>query len=186
MTAEIGRDASLTLPKTIEAAAVRFGPAPALLSDRASLTYGALGERSNRYARWALAQGLGKGDVVALLMSNCPEYAAVWLGLTRIGVVVALVNAHLAGEALAHSIRVATPRLALVDGEHAGTLARVLPLVASGIECRSIGDGAEGKFLRLEDAIAGLSGDPLDERTFRPPMLRDRALCIYTSGTTGL
>ena len=40
-------------------------------------------------------------------MSNCAEYLAIWLGLTRIGVVVALINSQLAGEVLAHSINIA-------------------------------------------------------------------------------
>ena len=30
-----------------------------------------------------------RGDVVCLLMRNCPEYMAVWLGITQVGGVVA-------------------------------------------------------------------------------------------------
>jgi fatty-acyl-CoA synthase len=69
----------------IEEVAARMGDAPALLSDRESLTYTALAQRTNQYARWALEQGLAKGDVVCLLMTNRPEYFAVWLGITSVG-----------------------------------------------------------------------------------------------------
>ena len=50
-----------------------------------------------RYARWALDQGLAKGETVCLMMPNRPEYLAIWLGLTRVGVVVALINTNLRG-----------------------------------------------------------------------------------------
>src|SRR4051794_35089563 len=56
----------------------------ALLSERGTLTYGALSKRINQYARWALSNGIGKGDTVALLMPNRPEYLAVWLGVTGV------------------------------------------------------------------------------------------------------
>ena len=53
-----------------------------------SFTYRALAARANRYARWALDQGLAKGETVCLMMPNRPEYLAIWLGLTAVGVVV--------------------------------------------------------------------------------------------------
>ena len=62
-----------------------------------SLTYRALAERANAFARWALDQGLAKGETVCLMMSNRPEYMAIWLGLTRVGVVVSLINTNLRG-----------------------------------------------------------------------------------------
>src|SRR5882672_6531736 len=103
-TAPIVRNIHVTFPVLIENLADRSPAAPALLSDRECLTYRALADRSNRYARWALGQGMVAGDVVALLMPNCPEYMAIWLGITRIGGVVALVNANLAGPSLAQAI----------------------------------------------------------------------------------
>ena len=58
------------------------GDAPALMSDAETLSYRALAARANRYARWALAQGLAKGETVGLLMPNRPDYMAAWLGIT--------------------------------------------------------------------------------------------------------
>src|SRR5712691_9643665 len=51
------------LPNVVQDLAERFGGAPALLSERECWTYRELAERSNRYARWALEQGVGQGDV---------------------------------------------------------------------------------------------------------------------------
>ena len=81
------------------------------------MSYGALAERANRYARWALDQGLAKGDVVCLMMPNRPEYMAIWLGLTSVGVVVALINTQLRGPALAHCIDIVAPKHVIVAAE---------------------------------------------------------------------
>ena len=102
-----------------------------MLSDVEQFSFRALAERANRYSRWALAAGLAKGDVVALMMGARPEYFALWLGLTQVGVVVALLNVNLAGAALAHCVRVAGARAAIVEAPFAETCAEAfadLPL----------------------------------------------------------
>src|SRR5690242_1403483 len=81
LTAPIANDPARILPRVIEEVAEKFAEAPALLSDLECLTYRALAERSNRYARWALDQGLAKDDAVCLIMPNRPEYMAIWLGI---------------------------------------------------------------------------------------------------------
>src|SRR5262249_1624323 len=117
MTAPIAANPDRTLPAMLDALAGRHGEAPALISERETLSYRALAARANRYARWAPAQGLAKGETVGLLMPNRPEYLAAWLGITRIGGVVALLNTNLGGRALAHCIDIATPRHMIVASE---------------------------------------------------------------------
>src|SRR5580658_3512715 len=92
VTAPIPDNPHRIFPIVVEELAEKFGGAPALLAEGKCLSFDELAERSNRYARWALDQGLNKGDTVCLLMPNCPEYMAVWLGITRIGAVVSLLN----------------------------------------------------------------------------------------------
>src|SRR5262249_55575453 len=91
LTAPIANNPRRILSTVIHEMADKFGDAPALLSDRESLSYRALVERSDRYAFWALAQGLRRSDTVCLLMPNRPEYMAIWLGISRVAVV-ALLN----------------------------------------------------------------------------------------------
>src|SRR6202162_6282972 len=81
MTAPIAKNPFVTFPALIDTLADRFDSALALISERECLTYRALAESSNRYARWALGQGLAAGDVVCLIMPNCPEDMAIWLGV---------------------------------------------------------------------------------------------------------
>jgi fatty-acyl-CoA synthase len=184
-TAPIDRNPLLTLPVLIEALAERFQDSPALVSRERTLTYRALAQACNAYARWGLKERLQSGDVVCLLMENCPEYLAIWLGLSHIGVTVALINTNLAGELLAHSINTVTPRYVISSTALAPAVHAVRQRLAPGVECWVNGGDACG-FARLDVAIACLGTATLEPGEYRAPTLRDRALCIYTSGTTGL
>jgi fatty-acyl-CoA synthase len=171
LTTPIAKNPERLLSSVIEEWAETSGDAPALLSRRESMTYRALAERSNQYARWALRQGLGKGDTVCLLLPNRPDYMASWLGITRTGCAVALVNTNLTGPSLAHSLKIVSPKHIIVDAEFVDRL-------AWGPAARIWLPGA------LE--IDGYSPEKLSAAERRPVTIEDRALYIYTSGTTGL
>ena len=89
-TASIEREPLRTFPVVIESLAGLRGGAVALSSAGGALTYAELSASADRFARWGISCGLARGDVVCLLMPNRPEYLAIWIGLTRIGVTVAL------------------------------------------------------------------------------------------------
>jgi fatty-acyl-CoA synthase len=184
-TADIEQDPTLTMPALLDRLALDFGSSPALESPGSSLTYAGLASRCNQYARWGLAQGLKSGDGVALVMANCAEYPAIWLGLSRIGVAVALINVHLGGEGLVHCIRIAAPRLVLVSPELAPRVAAIRDLLPSGIGFWVHGTGASD-FVPLAPVLERLPGEALSATEFIAPTLDATALYIYTSGTTGL
>ena len=185
LTAPIAANPTRTLPAMMDALADRHGDAPALLNERGTLSYRALAARANRYARWALARGVGKGDAVGLLMPNCPDYMAAWLGITRVGGVVALINTNLAGRALAHCIDIVAPGHIIVAGELSAAWASARPHLAArprvwthGVSTR---DGRP-----IDWALARCSDAPLEAAEQRGITIDDEALYIYTSGTTGL
>ena len=70
LTAPIPRQRERVLPAVVDELGHRLGDKPALLSDRECFTYLELAGRARRYARWALAQGVAKGDVIGLLGST--------------------------------------------------------------------------------------------------------------------
>jgi fatty-acyl-CoA synthase len=185
-TAAIGRDPSLTLPLAVERLAGRLGSAPALIASDRALNYRELTAAANRYARWGLAHGLAPGDVVGLLMKNCPEYVAIWLGLTRIGVTVALINTNLTGRLLAHALGIVAPRQVIAGSELCGALAAVRGELSRSAGCFAHGPAGGHDLPRLDLEVAGLRGEPLHPAERAPPALTERALYIYTSGTTGL
>jgi fatty-acyl-CoA synthase len=185
MTAPIAQNPSITLPVFIDNLADRFDSALALISEREQLTYRALAKRSNRYARWALRRGLVTGDVVCLLMPNCPEYMAIWLGVTRVGVIVSLVNTNLVGDALAHAINLVAPKHVIVAAELVEAFAAVLSRLGPGLKCWMHGQGRQD-FPRIDHDIERVEGARLQNSEYQRPTIADRALYIYTSGTTGL
>lgn len=185
LTSPIPRNSNRILPTVIEELAARSSDAPALLSDRECLTYRGLADRSNQYARWALAQGLTRGEVVGLLMPNRPEYFAMWLGITSVGGVVALLNTNLLGPSLAHCINVVSPKHLVVAGEYVDTIATSLPnlTVSSEIWVHGV---EHASYRRIDLDIEHRSCQVLGGEERRPLTIEDRALYIFTSGTTGL
>jgi fatty-acyl-CoA synthase len=184
-TTPIARHPSRVFPAIIDELADRYGDAPALMSDRESFTYRELAARANRYARWSLAQGIQKGDTVCLLMPNRPEYMAIWLGITRIGGVVALLNGNLSGTALAHCINVVKPKHIVVAAELLARLETARPLIADDAKLWLHGDAA-ADLPRIDREVAAMSGARLAGAESRPLTIEDHALYIFTSGTTGL
>ncbi len=183
-TASIDRD-GIALPVLMQSLARQFDAAPALISSEAALSYRGLAQRSNQYARWGLAQGLRAGDSVCLMMGNCAEYMAIWLGLTRIGAVVALINNNLAGDALMHSLKIVEPRAVIAGADVEPRLTALRARFAASLIWRAQGPGAED-FAPLAAEVDALLGEELSDSECAPPALDAVALHIYTSGTTGL
>ncbi len=183
-TATITPDSTRTLPDVVDENAARHPDRPALLGEDDALTHGELGALSNRVSRWALGQGLRPGDRVALMMVNAPAYTAIWIGLTRVGVVVALVNTGLVGDGLGHCLAQAAPRRVIV-GADSMSADLVALLAGAAMPLVVYGAGAT-PHARLDEALPALSGTPLAAGDRPALTLRDEALLIYTSGTTGL
>jgi fatty-acyl-CoA synthase len=181
----MARNRTRTFSDAAEDLAKKYANRPALISEHEALTYAEYDGRANRYARWAMANGVAKGDVVCLLMANRPEYAAIWLGIVRAGGVVALLNTNLRGSALAHCVNLVRPRHVIVAADLAANYDSAAPLIAPGATVW--GHGAPSRNLpRIDEAVLAFD-DGTIPKTERPALtLDDPCLYIYTSGTTGL
>ncbi|MBR0684844.1 long-chain-acyl-CoA synthetase [Bradyrhizobium manausense] len=156
----------------------------ALVTDNTTLDYEGLSKRTNRYARWARSVGVAKGDTVGLIMSNGIDYVAAWLGISRVGGVVALINTKLVGKSLAHCVDVAKPSHIIVAHELAETLASATPHLKTEATIWTHGDARSER--AIDVALAALDDGPLLPEEHGEVTIDDRALLIYTSGTTGL
>jgi fatty-acyl-CoA synthase len=184
-TAEIPRNPHRLLSSILENHANRFGDTPALMSDRECFTYSELLVRTNQYTRWAHEQGLRKGEVVGLVMTNRPEYFACWLGIAAAGGVVALLNTNLVGPSLSHCINVARPAHLIVADEFIDSI--VAAQVGFTCEPQIWIHGASHESLpRIDHHIQQLPASELIEADLPEISIHDAALYIYTSGTTGL
>src|SRR5215472_5244050 len=185
LTTPIAKNPTRIFPQIILELADKYGDAPAMLSDRERFTYRELATRSNRYARWALAQNLRKGDTVCLMMPGRPEFLAAWIGITRVGGVVALINTHLTGMALAYCINVVSPKHIIVAAELLDSLEGARAHIAGEGKIWLHGD-ANANLPRIDCEVDGLPGDELAAAERATLTIEERALYIYTSGTTGL
>src|ERR1700754_528728 len=178
LTSRIEAEPSRLFADLIEGWTMRTPDRPALVSDAETLSYRALAERINRYARWALAAGVRRGDTVCLIMPTRPDYVAAWLGISKVGGVVALLNTKLVGPSLAHCINVARADRIILANELADVFEAARPLLERAPKVCSDTD--------IDAALAKLDDGPLSAAERRDVTINDRALLIYTSGTTGL
>jgi fatty-acyl-CoA synthase len=178
LTSRFEAEPSRLFADVVEDWAGRQPDRPALVSDAQSLTYRELAERINRYARWAPRAGIKRGDTVCLVMPTRPDYVAAWLGITRVGGVVALINTGLVGQSLAHCINVAHADHVILAGELAGVFETARPLLE---RAPTVWRGED-----IEAMLAKCDSGPLSAAERRDVSINDRALLIYTSGTTGL
>ncbi len=168
----------------VEDWAVRQPDRIALVTDDAALDYEGLSKRINRYARWARSVGVAKGDTVALIMANGIDYVAAWLGISRIGGVVALINTKLVGQSLAHCLNLAKPAHIVVAHDLVVVLESATPYMRTQPKVWTHGN-ARGE-RAIDAALAVLDDGPLSPEEHGKVSINDRALLIYTSGTTGL
>jgi fatty-acyl-CoA synthase len=169
----------------LEAAAARWNDREALRFEGRSLTYAGMEALANRFARWALEAGLKPGDRVALFLPNRIEYLPAWYGLSKVGVVSALINNQLTGQALAHCLTLAGAHEVIVDAETSPALQDILGDLEHTPRLWSLDAPLPGEGDLTTD-LAGRSADPPPAAVRDGLKAGDTALLIYTSGTTGL
>ena len=182
-TADVTTGSTRTLAAVVQEKGAAQPLALALLGDTAALTYAELSSRANQYARWALAQAFRPGDRVALMMENEPDYAAIWIGLSGVGIVTALINTHLVGAGLRHCVAVAAARHVIVGGS---CLPAFAAAGAPGDVPVSVHGASTVGYPRIDALLDGFSPEPLAADARPEVTLGDDALLIFTSGTTGL
>jgi len=150
-----------------------------------TLNYGELDAMANRIAHWGKGQNLRRGQTVALFMPNRLEYFAVWYGLSKIGVVTALINNQLSGLALAHCLNISQAACIVVDAETSPVFEAAKGLLDRSLTQWILGP-AHGDQRDLVQALKSCSQLPPDRRVREDIRAHDTALLIFTSGTTGL
>jgi fatty-acyl-CoA synthase len=172
-----------SIGRVIESVVDAHADRPAIRFEGTDLSYRAFDRRANQFANWALAQGLKKGDAVALLVSNRPDYVCAWVGLCKIGVIGALINTNLTGAPLAHALNISGAQHIILSADLAAGLSAILPQLTHAPKPWAL-DGVDGMD-SLDRALAAASENRPDEALRKAVSLDDTALYVYTSGTTG-
>mmetsp|Transcript_11010 Transcript_11010/g.14430 ORF Transcript_11010/g.14430 Transcript_11010/m.14430 type:complete len:526 (+) Transcript_11010:875-2452(+) len=139
------------------------------------MTYAGFGQLVRRMACWLRSQGIGKGDVVSLILGNRPELLAAHFAVPGIGAVLNTVNTRLNAEEIGYILDHAQSRILIGDNATLGAIGDTqIPVIAL---CSASGAGDGLDLFASDLAEAELDDVPEDETA---------AIALnYTSGTTG-
>jgi acyl-CoA synthetase (AMP-forming)/AMP-acid ligase II len=143
---------------------------------REVVTYGQLDERANRFAHLLAAEGVERGDRVAVLMFNNPWWPVAFFGALKRGAVVVPVNARFRQDEVVSQLRACRPTALLIDADFTAMLDAIRADVPSLRLVADVDDPATWDE-RLAAQPATEPGFPVDEH--------DPHVIFYTSGTTG-
>jgi len=147
------------IPSVVAEAARRFGDRTAYVTERGwPLTYADVDQISDEVAVGLAREGVGEGDVVALVLPPGPEYLLTYCAAAKLGAITAGVNDRLSLTERRAVLEIAQPKLTIDD--------------------RQAADGADDVLHGLR--VRGEAPPALPDDADRPIAI------IFTSGTTGL
>ena len=151
--------------------------APAILFEGRTITHRAFAERAFRLTAALRRRGVARGDRVAILAENCPEYLESYAAGELGGWASVTVNYRLAAPEIDTILSDSEPKAIIVGAEF---LDRLSPEASSRLEhVLVIGDASSD--VSYEAALAAEQPEPPPAA----PEPDDCAYLIYTSGTTG-
>lgn len=172
-----------------EQATLRNPDGIALLSADRQLTYREANQRANRIAHYLQAQGMQKGDVVALFIENRLELLLNVLAVAKLGGICAMLNTAQTQAALVHSLNLVSPAAIVVGAELVTAYETVreqvqIPAEHTWFVAEQQADAVPHGYVDLMTASAEY---PVDNPSSTAQIFfNDPCFYIYTSGTTGL
>ena len=161
------------------ARAAELGEKPALIDGPTGrvLTYAGLDAATRSLAGGLVARGFNKGDTVALMSPNIPDFAVIFHGVAMAGGIVTTVNPTYTANEVHHQ---------LVDA--GATMLITIPMFLETARAAAEGTGVTEIFVigESDDApsLTALMGAPLAEHV---PVAKDDLVVLpYSSGTTGV
>ncbi|MGH7741716.1 MAG: AMP-binding protein, partial [Candidatus Eiseniibacteriota bacterium] len=151
------------------------GARSALLTDAGALSYTALAERADRFARLLAARGVQPEQRVMIALPDGPEFVAAFFGSLKLGAVVVMVNPSLPPAEIAALLEYTRASALLADCDSSGAFEAAVR--AAGRRPELIVTGTE-RFQREWEAA------PLGLETF-PSHPDDAAIWLFSGGTTG-
>ena len=172
--------------------AQRFSERTLIRYEGAEIRYGEFNAAANRIAHYLIAQGFGRGDTVALLMENRPEFLLYQLAVTKIGASSALINNAQKGDALVHSINLVDCRAAIVGEERLDAYNQVADQLCVKApvfvvpDSHTLNDPGPEFSAGVNIARACLNSAATNPEAVAHIRGDDPAWYVFTSGTTGL
>ena len=146
-------------------------------ADRREWTYSEFNKSVNRAANMLKENGIGRGDVVSLLLPNSAEYIIAYFACWKIGAIANPVNSLLKAEEIEFVVGDAEAKLLLVHSQFLGKSEP--PAAAGDFDLPNL-----QSVIRFDDEaeVTKNFSENLEKVSIKK---EDEAIIIYTSGTTG-
>jgi long-chain acyl-CoA synthetase len=168
----------MNISQNVERAAQLFPDKTAIVFEGRRIAYGELNDRVNRLSSAFAANGVGRGDRVALYLPNIPEFAVCYLAAVRSGAVAVSVNSMLKAEELKYILTDSGASLVFTTADLLPNIPLPdCPAVREVLVCEGVATGGTDLSVWL---AAGSSGAAAADMSPDDP-----AVLLYTSGTTG-
>jgi long-chain acyl-CoA synthetase len=168
----------MNLRLMLDEAVRRYASKTAVAMGARRLSYAQLDEASNKMANALIGAGVAKGDRVAMLMPNNPEFASTYLGVVKVGGIAVPLDTKYKLAELASLFADSQPRVLVAESPFLGPIAGSLPDFKSLTHVIEVGAGGEGQFLSYEQIMTTGSAEPVAVEV--DP--EDTAHIAYTSG----
>lgn len=145
-----------------------------------ALTYGELDDNASRIANAFAELGVKRGDKVAVLLPNGPEFLASWFGIARAGLIEVPLNVGLRGDLLAYALNQSECRAIIVSDRWTTRIDAVAPRLETLRHVITVGEETSATATRFADLLTADAAAPAV--SVAP---EDTALFLFTSGTTG-
>ncbi|HEY7052470.1 MAG TPA: long-chain-acyl-CoA synthetase FadD6 [Mycobacterium sp.] len=165
--------AKTSIGKVFQERAARYGDNVFIKFEDESVTYREANETVNRYAAVLAARGVGRGDVVGIMLKNSPRAVLLMLATVKLGAIAGMLNYNQRGKVLEHSVGLLGAKVMIGTDE----------LLSEVKE-----SGAEIEDSLPVDELDRLAADaPTENPAVTASVLaKDKAFYIFTSGTTGM
>jgi fatty-acyl-CoA synthase len=161
---------------------------PAVLFEGETISYEALCRRADRTSCWLQSIGIEKGDRVAVMLNNCPEFLDIFLACARLGVIFVPINFRITSIELDYFIKNCRPRLFIYGQDFAPKVnALVLESYLPPMMVAVVGTGkSNGRAYDFAQASKRFDGKrAFLTRSLGPADPEEPQVIMYTSGTTG-
>jgi fatty-acyl-CoA synthase len=176
-----GRASQLTLADLFRRSARLYAARTAVVSEDVEMTYSELDERTDRLANALAAEGLGRGDRIAVLSTTRPEYVEVYIAAEKLAVTVIALNTRLHADELLHCVELGHPRLMFTSAGLADVAEGLVARAADIEQLVRFPSRGRDRDSEYEPMLGAASTEPIPCDS-EP---EDIHCVLFTSGTTG-
>jgi acyl-CoA synthetase (AMP-forming)/AMP-acid ligase II len=147
-------------------------------------TYGSLNARVNRMARALQEFGVKRGDCIAMMSHNSPDYVAAYYASLKLGAMFTGINFTFTEREISYQINHAEPTVLIVEDifvDRVASMADKIPSVTQYVVSNPTGSGEAPKGWVLFSHL--LADEVADDEPVSDVTENDVAMLVYTSGT---